>query len=152
VKLALRPLVAADAAWLDAWLPDVAALVGYTATTVADVLAGVAERRPTIAQVILDDGQAQGLVVYRTGVPQEDAAVIELVALPRSASRRGLGMGAATLVEDSLRAEGVAAVSAPACARNGISVYFWIRLGYQPIMRAEWPCEIAGVAWMRRKI
>jgi hypothetical protein len=31
-------------------------------------------------------------------------------------------------------------------------MYFWIRLGYRPLLRTEWPCERAGVAWLRREL
>jgi hypothetical protein len=35
---------------------------------------------------------------------------------------------------------------------HGIDVYFWIRLGYHPLLRPEWPCEHAGVGWMLRQL
>ena len=62
------------------------------------------------------------------------------------------GMSAAALVEDAVRAEGVRTLYAPAPAVHGIATYFWIRLGYRPLLREEWPCERVGVAWLVREL
>ena len=37
-------------------------------------------------------------------------------------------------------------------AVGAASVYFWIRLGYHPLLRPEWPCAREGVAWLTREI
>lgn len=84
--------------------------------------------------------------------PRRNAAIIELVATPPSEARRGTGMAAAALVEEMLRTDGARAIYAPAPAVHGIDVYFWIRLGYGPLLRADWPCAAGGVAWMRRDL
>jgi hypothetical protein len=61
-------------------------------------------------------------------------------------------MAAAVLAEEEMRAEGMRSAYAPATAANGISMYFWIRLGYAPLMREEWPCQRDGIAWLKRTL
>ena len=61
-------------------------------------------------------------------------------------------MMAAAVAERELLELGVRTVYAPAAEVHGIAVYFWIRLGYAPLQRAEWPCELRGVLWLRRDI
>jgi hypothetical protein len=59
-------------------------------------------------------------------------------------------MIAAALVEKEMLGLGVQEVFAPAAELHGISMYFWVRLGYAPLLRPDWPCEREGVAWLRR--
>lgn len=150
MSVSLRDLCAGDAEWLDAWLPRVAGLVGYERDDTATLLARVKEDRRFKARVIIRDGVDVGVAVFS---PRPDGtARIELIATPLEHARKGAGMGAAALVEDELRAAGATTIFAPAPAANGIAMYFWIRLGYAPILRGEWPCEREGVAWLRREI
>ena len=53
-------------------------------------------------------------------------------------------MTAAALAEDEMRAAASALAYAPAAAIHGISMYFWIRLGYAPQLRDQWPCDRDG--------
>jgi hypothetical protein len=156
VNVALRPFERHDITWLDSWLTPVAASVGYegvsAAAAGASLLARAAKERNLRAPIIERDGKPVGLLVYRLHAPRRRAAIIELVATPPAEARRGAGMRSAVLVEEQLRSEGVTAVYAPAPAVHGIAMYFWIRLGYRPLMRADWPCERNGVAWLRRDI
>lgn len=147
MNIALRPLTPDDALWLDAWLPDAASSVGYGAKTSADLRERAAE-----SFVIARDGDDVGLAVTSFVAERAGVAIIELVATVREYARVGSGMRAAAMIEDQLRARGVRTVYAPAPERNGISVYFWIRLGYRPLPRDEWPCPPDGVAWMTREI
>jgi hypothetical protein len=155
VTIALRPLVDADAAWLDEWLAPVAASVGYDEIDGARPGASLLERlrrdRGSRATVIVRDGSDAGLAVYRRA-PKRGAALIEIVATPPSLARRGSGMMAAALIEQALRTDRVRTLYAPAPAMHGIAVYFWIRLGYRPLLRAQWPCEREGVAWLVREL
>jgi hypothetical protein len=146
VKVTLRERRPEDAAWLTTWLPDVAAGAGHTDF---DLTEWVASER---AQIIVVDGTDAGVVGYRLHAPAADAAMLTLVAMPRERARRGAGMAASALIEPMLRDAGVRVVYAPATAAHGISMYFWIRLGYRPLPRAEWPCLRAGIAWLSREI
>lgn len=154
--ISLRPVVAADAAWLDAWLMPVAASVAYREIddepTSRSLIARTRKDRALRARIIERDGAEAGLLVYRMDSPKRGSAIIEFVATPRPLSRCGTGMGAAALLEAELRAASTRIVYAPAPAVHGIAMYFWIRLGYRPLMRERWPCERDGVAWLAREL
>ena len=156
MNVTLRPLAAHDITWLNAWLTPAAASVGYDGASVdapgASLLARTAAERHLRARVIERDAEPVGLLVYRLHAPRRRAATIELVATPAAEARRGAGMRAAALLEKELRSEAVAMIYAPAPAAHGIAVYFWIRLGYRPLMRPDWPCQRDGVAWLLRDI
>lgn len=154
--LALRPIAAADADWLDGWLAPVAASVGYSELGAElpgeRLLDALRVEHGLQGRIVVRDGDAVGLVVYRLHAPRDGAAIVEMVATQPEHARRGSGMTAVAAVEDALRTQGVRAVHAPAPAAHGIATYFWIRLGYRPLLRAEWPCARAGVAWLMREL
>lgn len=147
--IVLRELRDADRTWLVGWLPAVAGSVDYDASTITSD-AAITDGRTV--HVIERDDSAVGLVVYRLNAPRAGCAIVEFVGTPAAEARRGAGMRAAALVEDELRARGVRTIFAPVAAVHGISMYFWIRLGYRPLLRGEWPCEVEGVAWLRRDV
>lgn len=153
--MVLRRATDADAPWLDTWLASTAASVGCDEIDGArpgrSLIARVRERGVQARIIERDDADA-GLVVYRTGASNRGSAIIELVATPLAQARCGTGIGAAVLVEDELRASGAGVAYAPAPAVHGIAMYFWIRLGYRPLMRGQWPCERSGVAWLAREL
>ncbi len=154
--LALRPIVAADAGWLDGWLAPVAASVGY-AELVGEhagerLLDALRVEHGRQGRIVVRDGEAVGLVVHRVCAPRDGAVIVEMVATRPEHARRGSGMAAVAAIEDALRQQGVRVVYAPAPAAHGIATYFWIRLGYRPLLRAEWPCERTGVGWLTREL
>jgi ribosomal protein S18 acetylase RimI-like enzyme len=150
--VALAPLDAASAAFLAAWVPDVAAGVGYRALASGDAvraLAGETSRRVWRIDVT-GEREAAGLVVARG--PESGEARIMFVALRSDLCRRGLGHRAALLAEERLAAAGARRVLAAVSARHGLSVYFWLRLGYRPLLSASWPaCELPEAGWMVRE-
>ena len=156
MSITLGPFEVHDITWLDGWLLPVAASVGYDGILARDAGASLTVRaaaEPDLRlRVINRDSVPAGLLVCRLHVPRQGAAIIELVATPPAEARRGAGMRAAALVEHELRAEGVTVLYAPASAAHGIAIYFWIRLGYRPLMRPDWPCHRKGLAWLRRDI
>jgi GNAT superfamily N-acetyltransferase len=137
VTVTLRVAKRADDAWLATWLPAAASSLGYA-------LDGHAAER----LIIQRDGERAGVAISRPH--HDDAAIIELIATPPEHARRGAGMEAAALLETRLRRRGVRTIYAPAPAVHGIAMYFWIRLGYRPLLRGAWPCEREGVAWLIR--
>ncbi len=114
--------------------------------------ARTAQDRAVRLRAIERDGAPAGVVVYTLHRPSRGSATIDLVATPADQARRGAGMTAARLVEGEMRAAGISRVYAQAPAAHGIAVYFWIRLGYRPLLRPAWPCERPGVGWMMRDI
>lgn len=152
MNVTLRPLVATDATWADAWLLDVAASVGHDGGDVASLLARGKKEHGLLAQAIERERKPIGVAIGRSGWPKRGAGVIELVALPPQHARRGSGTRAAALMESKLRDAGARRIYVPAPAVHGIAMYFWIRLGYHPVMRDEWPCARTDVAWMVREL
>jgi GNAT superfamily N-acetyltransferase len=152
VNVRLRSLVVADASWADAWLPDVAGSVGHDARDVASLLARGKKERGLLARAIERERDPIGVALARSAWAKPGAGIIELVALPPEHARRGYGTRAAALIELELRDAGSTRVYVPAPAVHGIAMYFWIRLGYHPLMRDAWPCQRDNVAWMVRQL
>lgn len=149
MNVALRAAVPADAEWLVSWLPPLAATVGYDA---AMLIERVGAKSASGVRVIVRDGIDAGVLSFREHRPARGSAIIDLVAMPARFARRGSGARAAALLEERLRRRGMRTLYAPAPEQHGIGVYFWIRLGYRPLPRADWPCETSGVAWFMRRI
>lgn len=150
MTVALRALVTQDSEWLNTWLPSIAKVVGYGTDSAESLRARLRGERELRVQII-ERGKARvGVVVFRLHTPKRGSASFELVATPPEHARSGAGMIAAALAEDEMQSAGVRAAYAPAAAMHGISMYFWIRLGYAPLLRPEWPCECDGIAWLRR--
>jgi hypothetical protein len=146
MSVTLRPARADDAAWLAGWLPAVASACGYDPRQLIDA---VAASDAAAAQIVERGGAECGIV--RTTYVSDSRTAIQLVAMLPSAARSGAGMAAAALVEAELRRAGARSIIAPAPERHGIAVYFWIRLGYRPLSRVEWPASCDGVAWFARE-
>jgi hypothetical protein len=142
----------ADQAWLDTWLPAVAASVGYEASSPDRAQKRLIIERSELERRGTAAPGCAGIIVYRTRTPARGAAIIELVATPPDHARHGAGMQAAALLEDQLRKARIQRIYAPASAAHGIAMYFWIRLGYRPLLRADWPCARDGVAWLARDL
>jgi hypothetical protein len=136
----LRLARAADEAWLRSWLPAAVKALGYGSQAAA--------RRSLIER----DGEATGIAIYRERAPSRSSALIMLIATPVEMARRGAGMRAAVLLEDQFRARGMRTIYAPAPGSHGIAVYFWLRLGYRPLQRGDWPCAREGVVWLMRRL
>jgi hypothetical protein len=146
LSIALRRVRTSDASWIDSWLEPVAVSVGFSACDAASLIADPAR---TVA-VITRDGRPVGLIAHRLGAP--DSAIIELVATPPEKARAGAGMRAAALLEAMLHMRGVNTIFAPVPEVHGIAMYFWIRLGYRPLLRGDWPRACDGAVWVRRDI
>lgn len=148
----LRPARSSDAAWLATWLPGVAQSVGYADAPDVAAIAALLRDRGRLMRVIEREHGAVGVIVARRNAPDRAWAIVELVATPPGEARRGAGMEAARLLESVVRRAGARRLYAPAPEVHGIAMYFWIRLGYRPLLRPEWPCTREGVAWLVRDI
>jgi len=156
LSVALRPFVPDDAAWLDGWLATAAAAAGHDLALSDEPGAHLASRlrreRTLRARIFESGGDPAGLVIYRSTFPRRGAALFELVALPAALARRGAGIRAVVLAEHEIAAQKISVTYAPAPELHGIAMYFWIRLGYRPLLQADWPCRREGVAWLMRTI
>ncbi len=152
----LRALITDDVQWLDGWLARVAASVAYNTIDLkqpgASLLQRLREEQHLHPRVIERSGEDVGLLVYRLDAAKGAAAMFEFVGIPPEGSRLGSGMMAAAAAEREMHDAGARTIHAPAPAVHGIDVYFWIRLGYRPLQRSDWPCECTGVLWMRRDL
>lgn len=76
---------------------------------------------------------AGGEVVGRVGLEDSDGVpLIDCVTLDPAASRAGLGMEAVRVLARHLAEAGHVRVDALADGSNGLTVYFWLRLGFRP--------------------
>jgi len=151
VKVRLRPVLGSDSRWLDGWLPPVAEAAGYPAGTIRGERADAAAARKV--WIIEAGGEDAGVVACRIHTPERESALIEIVATRPESARRGAGLAAAVALEAELRRIGTRQVYAPAPAPHGIALYFWIRLGYRPLLRPQWPaCASEETAWLVREL
>jgi len=153
VNVTLRPATRADQHWLDTWLRAVAVSNDYidpgTSLSTRMIIERTAtEQRGTVAL----GSESVGILIVRANAPKRGNAIIELVATPPEHARHGAGMAAAALLERDLQHRGIHRMYAPAPASHGIAMYFWIRLGYRPLLRNDWPCVRDGVAWLARDL
>ncbi len=75
-----------------------------------------------------------GVLQYRLGEPSEGWAKIRWVALVERERRWGLGQEAVRLFEDEApRRWKVLQFRVNVDVRNGLGLYFWLRLGYRPL-------------------
>lgn len=150
MNVSLRELRGDDASWLDGWLGACAASVGYGAIDQAAAAPSLFKRLESddVRACVIVAAEDVGIVTYRAATP----ATIEFVGVQPAHARCGYGHAGATLVEGILQAAGARTIYAPAPAVHGIAVYFWIRLGYRPLLQGEWPRACTEVAWFRRDL
>lgn len=75
-----------------------------------------------------------GVLDYRIDDPAAESATIVWVALAGEARRWGLGVDAVLqFEEEAIRRWGVRQFRADVDARQGLALYFWLRLGYRPL-------------------
>jgi hypothetical protein len=143
-RVALRRPRKSDGSWLETWF-SAWQQHNFPASNASDLLA----ESDRDVSIILRDGVPIGVITWSaTGAE----GMIHTVAIEPAHTRLGAGMQAAALAERRMTTRGVRMIFAPAPDAHGISVYFWIRLGYRPLLRADWPCDRKGVVWMRRDI
>lgn len=125
--------------------------------TVED-LAGHVERGEA---AVVSRGEAPiGIVVVLMGTPVAGAAAVAFIAIDPAQRFRGLGGEAALALERRLGERGgVGRVLAAVPEQRGLGVYFWLRLGYRPLLQAEAPWPLVGLngeggrgIWMARDL
>ena len=94
-----------------------------------------------------------GIVACRVPWPSSGWLTFELAVLAEETRGRGLALEAVTVIEREARARGLAdAFAAPVEAEFGRAVYFWLRLGYRPVLRSQlpWPDRGGADLWVVR--
>jgi GNAT superfamily N-acetyltransferase len=87
-------------------------------------------------------GEAIGVAVARPNAPVEGSASVPFLAIAPPRRFRGLGGEAALALERHLRHRfAIERLLAPVPDGRGLAVYFWLRLGYRPLLssQAPWP-------------
>ncbi len=149
-RIALRPATKHDLPRIEPWYAEAAALACADPPLDELFAAAKSPRRELLIIAKADDPAPIGLLQYRTGFPGNGWLAIDFLAL--AGGRRGWGYGseALRLVEESA---GVTHFLAEVDARNGLALYFWLRLGYRPLRSDEvfWraPDEDGIIAMMR---
>ncbi len=144
----LRPLRAVGVDRLVAWLPDAANAAGCDHWTNADELRTAIDN-PTILTVGSD---YNCFVAYELGSPHAGAALIRLLAVAPDSRRTGLGGRVALALEKHLATSTrTRQIYVAVPSRIGIALYFWLRLGYRPLIRSDAPpLPSSSTAWMVR--
>ena len=145
----LHPLGPADAERLATWLPDVAAEAGWAEWADPDSLSHSLHD----PQVLTDDSSAAFLAFELTS-PVPNAARVDFLAVSPEKRRLGIGGRTALALERRLRGK-AASVYTLVPASIGLALYFWLRLGYQPLTQANWPLTPRSAApslWMKRDL
>jgi len=144
----LRRLRASDVASLATWVPSIASAIGQDQWSREGALRGAVGES---AALLYSDEAGEAFIAYEIDVPTANAARIELLAVAVSQRRLGIGGHAAIALEKRLaRTAQRIYVTVPSAI--GIALYFWLRLGYRPLMQHEWPTPLTGNStWMVRE-
>ena len=89
-----------------------------------------------LAIVRVSDGTVIGLLDYRVNNPDRGWLTVGFIAVARGERGWGYGSEAVRLLEAEAKAE---RFRANVDARNGLGLYFWLRLGYRPARPDEVP-------------
>lgn len=137
-RLALRSATSADIepmTWLEAALGPEAER--------ADLQRAVEGGR---AALISRAGEPVGVAVAEPGSPTKASASVPFIAVTPAARFRGLGGEAGLALDRHLRSTGYSRVFAPVPEGRGLAVYFWLRLGFRPLVAAEAPGPVRGLS------
>ncbi len=133
-RIRLRPATEADLPAIESWYSEGAAAVNPAAaeTSLRD---RYEEASGGLLAIERDAEEGPiGLLDYRVGKPMDGWVTVEFLAL--AAGHRGWGYGteAVRLLEAETRAQ---RYTASVHRRNGLGLYFWLRLGYRPAHAEE---------------
>jgi RimJ/RimL family protein N-acetyltransferase len=162
--VALRPLTEADLPliepWYDrarGWRAAIASLRGGGREADLRRYFEEARSRPgrdLLAIALASDGEVVGLLDRRAPYPAWDWLAVGFLALAEPYRGRGLGSESVLALEEDARRRGLAhRFAAGVGADAGRALYFWLRLGYRPLLQADlpWPSPGKGIVWMVRE-
>ncbi len=150
-RIRLRRAREADLPAIEAWYDEAASAVNPAAAETPSLRSRYNEAKGGLLVIERDVEEGRiGLLDYRFGRPEEGWVTVEFLAL--AAGHRGWGYGteAVRLLEAETQAE---RYTASVHRRNGLGLYFWLRLGYRPAHAEEafWrgPDEHDTIAMLR---
>ena len=132
---ALEPSALDEMPWLEAALSPEWIL--------EDLVAAVRDREG----ILISDaaGIPVGMAAVFCDWPAPRDATIAFLTVDPARRFRGLGGEAGIELERHLRGQGYERVYAPVPEGRGLAVYFWLRLGFRPLSRAESPKAPLGL-------
>lgn len=142
----IRP---ADAERLATWLPGVAAEADWADWADPDALS-----RSVHDPQVLTDESSTVFLAYELASPILSAARVDFLAVSPEERRLGIGGRTALALERRLRGK-TKSVYTLVPASIGLALYFWLRLGYQPLTEREWPVTRESTEpsiWMKRDL
>ncbi len=147
-RILLRPMTGDDLAAVEPWYPEAAgATMGLPASDAlgsqslcyereaarADPNAGRLVMTLTLRSPSVGEGSPIGLLDYRPAHPAPGWLSVAFIAVARPLRGRGYGSEAVRLLEgEAVRRWGAVRFRAEVDVRNGLGLYFWLRLGYRP--------------------
>jgi len=142
-RVVLRPAAGDDLPTIERWYPEaVAASMGLSRGDAPGTqnlhfeLEAARAAAPDGALLVIaraDDPAPVGLLDYRANSPGPRWLTVAFIALARGRRGWGLGSEAMRLLEaEAARRFGSRRFLAGVDPRNGLGLYFWLRLGYRP--------------------
>ena len=97
--------------------------------------------------VLISDAGANaiGVAVVLRDAPAAGCATLPFLAIDPSRRFRGLGGEAGIVLTAHLQDLGFEKVYAPVPDGRGLAVYFWLRLGFRPLLQGESPGAVVGL-------
>ncbi len=129
-RVSLQQLGEADLAIIDAWYEE-AARAAYESRSLREVWRSARERNTGLLAIgRADEDEAIGLLEY---VVRDAWLAVPFMALTKVYRGWGYGSEAVRLVEEwAVRKRLTTRFRAKVDLRNGLGLYFWLRLGYRP--------------------
>jgi len=157
-RLALRPLTQSDLPAVEPWYGETVLRFVPGDLQLADLRRQLTdtlrdEHRHLLAITIHDISVPVGLLCFRTDYPRPGTFTIDLLLLESPHRGRGLGGEAVIVLEKEVVGRGMGQrFLAPVAASQGRALYFWLRLGYRPLLQAETrsTATLSPIVWMAR--
>jgi len=139
-RVSLRPIGDGDLAAIEPWLSEAVAAAGIPHPL--PLSRGAGEGRsvdPPLGVVLvverIDDNGPIGIVEYK---PTDGWMTVRFIGLAKAYRGWGYGSEALRLLEEWAALDRLAErFRAEVDVHNGLGLYFWLRLGYRPVGRAE---------------
>ena len=145
----LRALRNSDIPSLAAWLPAVASASGFDRWVDAQTLSNAIGNDNAL---LYTDDAGQAFVAFALNTPKRNAAAVDFIAVAPERRRLGIGGRAAIALERRL-SKTTRQIYVAVPSSTGLALYFWLRLGYRPLMRPDWPAPLDGAStWMLREL